>query len=315
MNLCIIQFETISETGVVMDIKKKLASLQEIIAMGEELLTTFDIESLLDNLVEHVCELLNAEGCTLYLVDPIEDILVSQSIQSSRLKEITLKIDGTSIAGYTALKQKSLNIPDAYADLSTISPGLTFNKNYDERFGKKTRNIITHPLLIHNDLIGVFQVVNKIGSNFDATDQMILKNFSLVAGIAIMNAKLMERVIESQAGSLDIIENISDRVIIQDKQGHIIHMNCQAISSLPNHISANQAIGKKFTDVFPELKSLKKEIASIVSNRINKAISGGNFPYVILATKNFKHEIEKIILILKKTDSIDLPDPEQYVKD
>jgi len=298
-----------------MEIQKKLASLQKIISMGEELLTTFDIESLLDNLVEHVSKLLNAEGCTLYLIDPIENMLVSQSIQSSGLKEITLRIDGSSIAGYTALNRKSLNIPDAYADLSTISPGLAFNKAYDERFGKKTNNIITHPLLIHNDLIGVFQVVNKIDGNFDASDQMILKNFSLVAGIAIMNAKLMEQIIESQAGSLDIIENISDRVIIQDKLGHIIHMNCQAISSLPNHISANQAIGKKFIDVFPELKSLKKEIDGIVSNRINKTISGGKFPYVILATKNFKHELEKIILILKKPDSIDITNPEQYVKD
>lgn len=285
-----------------MQIKRRMESLEQIISMGERLLTTFDIEELLDGLVKNICSLLDSEGATLYLVDPIEGKLISQSIKSEKLKEISLVIDNSSIAGHTAISRKSLNIKDVYADLTQIHPHLKFNRKIDEESGRKTRNAITGPLVIHDELIGVFQVVNKKTGDFIEDDQIVLRNFCLVAGVAIMNARLMERVLEAQASNANIIDNISDMVVVQNENGLIMHLNGSAMEYLEENHRAGNVVGRYFGDVFPEYVNLASEIKKVVEQRLDKSVSRGRPSYVILAEKNFRHEIERVILILRKHD-------------
>ncbi|GAB4283847.1 MAG: hypothetical protein Kow0029_30160 [Candidatus Rifleibacteriota bacterium] len=285
-----------------MQLKRRLESLEQIISMGEKLLTTFDIEELLDGLVVNICKLLEAEGATLYLVDPFEGRLVSQSIKSDKVKEISLPIDNSSIAGHTAISRASLKIDDVYSDLSHIHPDLKFNREVDERSGRRTRSVITCPITIHNDLIGVFQVVNTKNGTFSEDDQNILRNFCLVAGVAIMNARLMERVLEAQASNTNIIDNISDLVVIQNTKGQIMHLNGAAQDYLQNNNRAGNFVGRNFTDVFPEFSNLASEISRLIDQRLDKFVSRGRPSYVILAERNFKHEIERVILILRMHD-------------
>lgn len=291
-----------------MQLRRRLESLEQIISMGEKLLTTFDIEELLDGLVKNVCKLLDAEGATLYLVDSIEGRLISQSIKSDKVKEISLIIDNSSIAGHTALSRKSLHIPDVYEDLSKIHPELNFNRKVDEESGKRTRNVITQPLILHDELIGVFQVVNKRSGEFSEDDQIILHNFGLIAGVAIMNARLMERVLEAQASNANIIDNISDLVVVQNDKGFILHLNGCASKYLEQNKRAGNNVGKYFSDVFPEFANLSTEIAKVVEHRLDKSVSRGCPSYVILTEKNFRQEIERVILILHNTNSETDPD-------
>lgn len=283
-----------------MQVKRRLESLEQIISMGERLLTTFDIEELLDGLVRNICALLEADGATLYLVDPFEGRLVSQSIKSAEVKEISLLIDNSSIAGYTAVTRESLNIKDVYSDLSKIHPDLKFNRKVDERSGSKTKNVITCPLVIHGELIGVFQVVNKKTGDFEENDQIILQNFCLIAAVAIMNARLMERVLEAQASNANIIDNISDLVVVQNDKGRIMHLNGSALDYLEDNQRAGNVVGRNFVDVFPEYTNLASEIARVIDHGLDKFVSRGRPSYVILAEKNFQQEIERVILILRK---------------
>lgn len=299
-----------------MQLKKRMESLEQIISMGEKLLTTFDVAELLDSLVTNICRLLEADGATLYLVDPIGKKLISQSIKSDNVEEIALNLDNSSIAGHTALSRKSLNIKDVYADLSNIHPDLNFNREVDARSGKRTKNIITAPLIIHDDLIGVFQVLNKQNGDFSEDDQMILRNFCLVAGIAIMNARLMERVLEAQSSHNAVIENISDLVIIQNAEHIILHLNKSALEYIDEKNPGCKPLGKKFSEVFPEFANLKSQINRVIDHHLDKSVSNGYPSYVILTEKNFNQEIEKVILILRKHEQKDiLPPCNQYPKD
>ncbi len=282
-----------------MEFKKRLVSLEKIISMGERLLTTFDVAELLDALVCSVTELLTAEGATLYLVDPVENKLISQSIQSSGIREILLPMDDSSIAGHTAVARRSLNIVDAYADLSVFHPDLKFNRHVDEQTGHRTRNIITHPLLINNDLIGVFQVINKAGGPFDEDDQAMLSNFSLVAAIAIMNARLMEKVMETQTSYYNVIENISDLVIVQNREGLILQINRTSADYLQKHGRNPEVCGEAFVDAFPELSNFNGEIRKVIEGNLNKSVYYGNPSFVILSEKNFQQRTDKVILIVK----------------
>lgn len=286
-----------------MELKRRLSNFEKMIAMGEKLLTTFDVVELLDALVEHITQLLQAEGATLYLVDPVENRLISQSIQSTGVKEISLSIDNSSIAGCTAVSRKSLHIVDAYADLTGFHPHLKFNHEVDERTGRRTRNIITHPLLIHDELIGVFQVVNKLDGAFDEDDQVMLRNFSIVAGIAIMNARLMEKVMEAQASSQSIIENISDMVVVQNREGLVLYVNRSAVEFLRRVGRSENVAGLPFSDAFPEFKSFSTEVSKMIDGNLDKLVSNGRPSYVILSEKNLNHKVDKVILIIRNMTS------------
>jgi len=288
----------------VTDTTRVIQSLERVIRLGEKLLTNFDVEDLLVQIVNNIKELLQVEGATLYLVDPVEKLMISQVILSDRMEEIVLKIDMTSIAGFAALTRRSLIIPDAYGDLSKIHPDLHFNKSVDESNKFHTRNILTHPLVVNDDLIGVFQVVNKIGGEFGEEDERILRNFSVFAGIGILNARLMMKVLEEQANVRDVIEHIDEKVIIQDREGRIEHLNKPAIEELPAGMTLAAAIGKKLTDLFPHYAGLMGEINKLVEHNLDKSFSGGKQPYVILTVKNSRQLVEKVILIIKKPSAV-----------
>lgn len=285
--------------------EKLLENLEKIIEIGETLLTTFDVEEVLKQIVYKVKELLEAEGATLYLVDPLEKVIISQVILSDRVEEIILPIDNTSVAGFTALNKVSLNIPDAYGDLSKIHRDLKFNKEIDEKFNIRTKSMLTHPLIIRDELIGVFQVVNKKSGIFTSIDQRILKNFAVIAGIAILNARLVERIVKEQTNIKDIIEHICEKVIIIDPNFTILELNQSALDSVIEKTNAEikkqtDIVGSNIFDIFPNYIGIKDEITKVIENNLDKKFCGGKMPFIILTVKNPRQIIEKIILIIKE---------------
>ncbi|HNV71851.1 MAG TPA: GAF domain-containing protein, partial [Candidatus Ozemobacteraceae bacterium] len=244
-------------------------------------------------------ELLQAEGATLYLVDSIEKLMISQVILSDRVEEIVLNIDNTSIAGFTALNRQSLNIPDAYGDLSSIHPQLKFNRAIDQAHNFRTRNILTFPIIIKEDLIGVFQIINRKDGTFGDNDKLLLKNFAVLSGIAILNARLVERVVDEQEISRGIIEYTSDEVYIQHRDGRLLHCNRKAQEKIPEGQSLQSIKNKPLLEVFPALSGLQREVQKVIENNLDKAFSGGKMPYVILSAKNSRGMVEKVIIIIK----------------
>lgn len=288
-----------------MEINRIVESLESIINLGEKLLTTFDIEELLRELVKSMQEMLHADGATLYLIDPVEKLLISQVILSDRVEGIILPVESTSIAGYSAINRVSLNIPDVYADLSHIHKGLKFNRAIDEAYHYKTRNILTYPLILKGEVLGVFQVVNKRDGEFNESDQRILKNFAVLAAIAIYNARLVEKIMEEQEKKADIVEHISDEVIFVDREGKILSLNSKALDKMPRTLSRAEAVQKHFAEVFPHLSGLSSEVKKVVDQNLDKTFYGGRMPFVLLTIKNNRQLVEKIIIIVKKPETRD----------
>ena len=79
---------------------------------------------------------------------------------------------GTGIAGFVAETGETLNVHDAYKDPR-------FNATIDEQTGYTTRSILCMPICIRGQVIGVVQMINKIGGTFtsvsSAVDQTDLK--------------------------------------------------------------------------------------------------------------------------------------------
>jgi len=276
--------------------------LARIIELGEEMLGTFDIEELLIKVVRHAQDLLSAEGATLFLIVPGERLLVSHVIVSDNIKEIILRIDETSVAGFTAIHQRPVNIPDAYADLTHIHPELRFNQSIDEAYGKRTRNILSMPVGYRGESIGVFQVVNRKDGAFGEEDEFLMKSFAVLVGIAIRNARQLEMICDERQKNRDLIEHTSDVVVVLDRKARIVDFNLKAAEVVKAATEAPPVKGMPFAQAFPGFGNLGPEIAKMVDQSLDKVVSRGKVPFLMLSTKNSRDEVEKIYLILHRAD-------------
>src|SRR5262249_35262391 len=87
------------------------------------------------------------------------------------------------IAGAVLVSSKNMIVEDAYN-----SP--LFYPSIDSKTGFQTRNILTVPLRnIRRDIIGVFQVLNKVDGKFTSEDEQLVEALALHAAVALENAK------------------------------------------------------------------------------------------------------------------------------
>ena len=160
--------------------QKKIALVQEV---SRALTETGDLDQLLILIMAKVCELMEADRSTLYLLSEDGRQLWSKVSQGAERVEIRLEV-GEGIAGWVAETREIVNIPDAYADQR-------FQPRVDVNSGYRTRSILTVPMLgALGGLVGVLQVLNKTDGPFLRADEELLLALAAQAAIAIENARL-----------------------------------------------------------------------------------------------------------------------------
>ncbi|SIN77006.1 serine/threonine protein kinase [Singulisphaera sp. GP187] len=150
--------------------------------MTRRLMTITDADKLLFLLGETACRVANAELATIYLIDRDRGELWSKLTIDSTVGEIRVPL-GVGIAGTVAVTGETIRIPDAYADPR-------FNPEIDKRSGYRTRNLLTFPMTGQNGcILGVFQVLNKRGGDFEVVDEEVLASLAASAAVAVEHAR------------------------------------------------------------------------------------------------------------------------------
>ena len=145
-----------------------------------------NIDSLLKTIADETTISLNAERCSVFLLDKDTSELWSKVATGIDFEEIRFPMN-KGLAGHVAMSGETVNIKDAYLDER-------FNKEIDMQTGYHTRNILCMPIRnMHYEIIGVLQVLNKIGGYFTDYDEKLLVTIGMNAGIAIENSKLFEK--------------------------------------------------------------------------------------------------------------------------
>jgi len=156
-----------------------------------------DFHKVLLSISDSARKLLQVDRCSIFLADLATNELYS--VVAHGTGEIRFPIE-KGIAGYAAQSKDIQVIVDAYNDFR-------FNKNIDLSTGYKTRSLIAIPLINKDDeIIGVFQALNKIGCNFSVTDVQALQ---LVAGYAsseIEKHQLYENIKNAQENTTKLTE-------------------------------------------------------------------------------------------------------------
>lgn len=184
--------------------------LYRILRIGHELNQTQDIELLLMRVLQEARAAVNADAGSIYTVEG--DMLRIKYAQNDSLERhllphqrsvytnFSLPIDGSTIAGYAALKREMINIPDVY----NIPPNSSyhFQKKFDKETGYRTQSSLSFPLVTNQDkLLGVLQLLNAKEKDsgevivFGKMDEHFLAHFASIATIALQRAKITQAIL------------------------------------------------------------------------------------------------------------------------
>jgi len=170
---------------------------------GQALTSTLDLDQVLATVLEEVRRLLGAIACSIWLTDRETSELVCQQAigpQSEIVRGWRLA-PGEGVSGWVIRSGESLIVPDTRADER-------YFEDVAQEIGLTLQSLISVPLQVKNDVIGVLQVMDTEANRFNATDLTLLEPLAASAAIAIDNAGLVEalrqRTVELEARNEDL---------------------------------------------------------------------------------------------------------------
>lgn len=166
-----------------------------------------ELDALLNTMANYAKNLLDCDRSSIFLYDKDTDELWTKVALET--KE-TIRIPAESgVAGYAALSKEIQIVVDAYNDFR-------FNPEVDQITGYTTKSILTVPLLNHNDeVLGVFQGLNKSDGLFTKDDAEMLQLISNYATKSIENALLYTQLTQTQT---QIIIKLSSAAEFKDSE-------------------------------------------------------------------------------------------------
>lgn len=202
-----------------------------------------DLDEILLYLKDEIIALFDAERITVYGVDTEKREIFSKVKEGEEVREIRVGLVKTSIAGHTAVSGKTFNIANVYdsGELKKLDPELTFDAQWDELTGFKTRQLLSGPILYNGKYLkGVLEVINKVGAEgFSQEDEKYMGEICNVLGLAFHNQGRMQK----QPTKFDSL--LSQQIISEDDLNQAIAKAREQKTDLPTVLVNEFKVPKK----------------------------------------------------------------------
>jgi len=159
----------------------RLHEVSLLLDAGKQMNSVLELDELLDTILRSACELLDATGGSVMLVEDTD--LVTKAVLGRPLPPGHRVRLGDGVAGHVALRREPVLI-EGQADAETF-PGLTERDHYVD-------SSMSVPLVHRAELQGVLNVNAPLGRSFTEYDLRALAVFAEQAALAIANARLYE---------------------------------------------------------------------------------------------------------------------------
>lgn len=168
------------------ELQRKVEELSTLYEIGRELSSSLDLDDLLQKIVDSVVRLTGAQVCSLMLLDEDKQTLsirVAKGLSPQIQKRTRARV-GEGIAGWVAQHGTPLLVED-------IEKHPLFRRKNRSRY--RTKSLLSVPLAIKGEVIGVLNVNNKRNDEvFTQRDLDLMTLLASHAAIAIENARLYE---------------------------------------------------------------------------------------------------------------------------
>jgi len=163
-----------------------------LIEIGTALCQEHRLRDLLHTMMERVRTVVEADACSVMLVDAARRELrweVALGKGACELQTLAVPL-GQGISGRVAATGEPIRIDDAQRDARWEG------RAYDAATGFTTRSMLCVPIRARGRVIGVVQVLNRRHGPFTDADQQLLEALTGMGGVAIENARLYEHLEE-----------------------------------------------------------------------------------------------------------------------
>jgi serine phosphatase RsbU (regulator of sigma subunit) len=174
------------------ELGRQLDTVNALLNISRALAQKIDVDELMPALISETNAIMRAERCSYFFYDAPEKRLVSRVMQGMDSKTIAVP-ETVGVIGRVARNRRIDNVEDAYADPD-------FDRSFDILNDFKTRNILAAPVLGEGGkLLGVVQIINKIGArHFDEDDEILLEALTSQMQMAFERAMLTEAYVEKR---------------------------------------------------------------------------------------------------------------------
>lgn len=142
---------------------------QRIAQFGKELAQFDTIDTTLPSIAEEAKAIINAERCSIFIVDHNTNMLWTKL--SDGIGRIAIGLD-SGIVGLCVSTEQPVIVNNPYEDAHFLS-------KIDQKSGFVTRNILAIPIFnSKQNLVGVIQLLNKYNGDFNESDEGIMGFFA-----------------------------------------------------------------------------------------------------------------------------------------
>ncbi len=276
----------VNSFGILRDISDRKNAEQEIERTSQVLKNLLDIstevssnlneEDVVNVIAERATELLRADGCTVYRMDPETDELVPKTttIKEDREKRLSYRIPmGKGITGKAATERRAIIANDVEdSDDAIRIPGTK----------DLPRCLLVAPLIAQGELWGMMTLVRFNKEHFIERDLELLSLFANQVADAALNSTLFSLLVESEEKYRSFVEQALDGItIVQD--GNIVFANQSVLRSLGYEM--DDILNKDFFHI------IAPGSRDLVKDRYLRRMKGENTPSVYetqLITKDGK---------------------------
>jgi HD-GYP domain-containing protein (c-di-GMP phosphodiesterase class II) len=186
--------------------KEKLEALTDL---GIVLNQVKDLDILMEEILTEARRFVNADAGSIYIRhdNQLRFTYTQNATFQKRLPKgekliystFTIPADKSSIAGYSAITGKTLNIPDVYELDGTVP--YSFSRRFDETSGYRTHSVLAIPLkTMRGEVIGVLQIINAQDEQehivpFSDDDERMMVHFASMATVALERAQMTRTLI------------------------------------------------------------------------------------------------------------------------
>ena len=172
------------------DLRARVRNLSRLIDVTVLVSSSLNLQEVMNRVMEMAKEMMEAEAASIMLwnndLECLEFEISVGGVGVEKLKTIQIK-KGQGIAGTVAETREPLLVADVTKDNR-------FFQAADEVTGFVTKSILAAPLIVHDGIVGVSEVLNhKAGRPFTKPDLELFATFCRQVAVAVENARLHEK--------------------------------------------------------------------------------------------------------------------------
>jgi transcriptional regulator with GAF, ATPase, and Fis domain len=201
--------------------KQQIARQAALLEIAAEWTQTLHMDKLLARMAEAATKLLHADRASIFLWDRATHTLVGRPAIGVEAGELRIA-DDAGIVGQVIHSGQPRRVDADVADEQR-----EIDRRVDQRLKFQTRSLLCVPLRGKSgELFGAFELINKSGGNFTASDEQALTELAAHAAVALENTQQWEQLASAR-----------QQIVDQAEQGVRLIGECPAIQALRSTIS------------------------------------------------------------------------------